>query len=187
MDSVGDRLRQARVARGLTQAQLARGVATKGLISQIECNRTSPSLPRLRLLADRLGLPVSYFLEEAPADEQSYLPKAADLAIRAGEPERAIALVDEAERLSGAEMGAIRLAEGKYDEALSYLQQDDRNPISVKLMVTANQKMGHKDVAMQLSEVLANWNEPTLEQSLVVPEFRPKDTAASSSSSFRRM
>ena len=71
MDSVGDRLRQARVARGLTQAQLARGVATKGLISQIECNRTTPSLPRLRLLADRLGLPVSYFLEQAPADEQS--------------------------------------------------------------------------------------------------------------------
>jgi len=83
--------------------------------------------------------------------------------------------------------GAIRLAEGKYEEALSYLQQDDRNPISVKLMVTANQKMGHKDVATQLSEVLANWNEPTLEQSLIVPEFRPKDAAASSPSSFRRM
>ena len=83
--------------------------------------------------------------------------------------------------------GAIRLAEGKYEEALSYLQQDDRNPISVKLMVTANQKMGHKDIATQLSEVLANWNEPTLEQSLVVPDFRPKDAAASSPSSFRRM
>ena len=83
--------------------------------------------------------------------------------------------------------GAIHLAEGKYEEALSYLQQDDRNPISVKLMVTANQKMGHKDIATQLSEVLANWNEPTLEQSLVVPDFRPKDAAASSPSSFRRM
>src|SRR5438874_1484534 len=135
MDSVGDRLRQASVARGLTQAQLARGVATKGLISQIECNRTSPSLPRLRLLADRLGLPVSYFLEEAPADEQSYLPKAADLAIRAGEPERAIALVDEAERLSGAEMGAIRRADlrrlrgmalaafGRKSDAMAALQE----------------------------------------------------------------
>src|ERR1700694_2537624 len=101
MDSVGDRLRQARVARGLTQAQLARGVATKGLISQIECNRTTPSLPRLRLLADRLCPRVSSFREKPRAEEQSYLPKAADLAIRAGEPGRALELVAEAERLSG--------------------------------------------------------------------------------------
>src|ERR1700730_1490296 len=111
MNSVGDRLRYARTARGLTQAQLARGVATKGLISQIECNRTTPSLSRLRLLADRLGLPVSYFLEQAPADEQSYLPKAADLAIRAGEPDRALALIDEAERLSDPEPGSARPAD----------------------------------------------------------------------------
>ena len=135
MDSVGDRLRQARVARGLTQAQLARGVATKGLISQIECNRTTPSLPRLRLLADRLGLPVSYFLEQAPADEQSYLPKAADLAIRAGEPGRALELVAEAERLSGPDFGSAQTADlrrlrgvalaaiGRKSEAMAALQE----------------------------------------------------------------
>src|ERR1700736_2480595 len=135
MDSVGDRLRYARTARGLTQAQLARGVATKGLISQIDCNRTTPSLSRLRLLADRLGLPLSYFLEQAPADEQSYLPKAADLAIRAGEPGRALDLITEAERLSGAESGAARLADlrrlrgmalaafGRKSEAIAVLQE----------------------------------------------------------------
>jgi tetratricopeptide (TPR) repeat protein len=135
MDSVGDRLRQARVARGLTQAQLAGGVATKGLISQIECNRTMPSLPRLRLLADRLGLPLSYFLEQGPADEQSYLPKAADLAIRAGEPARALDLVAEAERLSGADFGSAQTADlrrlrgvalaaiGRKSEAMAALQE----------------------------------------------------------------
>jgi hypothetical protein len=83
--------------------------------------------------------------------------------------------------------GALRVAEGRYEEALSYLQQDERNPISVKFMVTANSKMGHKDVAAELTQVLAHWNEPTLEQSLVVPEFRPKETAGTASSSSRRM
>ena len=83
--------------------------------------------------------------------------------------------------------GALRVAEGRYEEALSYLEQDDHNPISVKLMFTANQKMGHKDEAAELSKILANWNEPTLEQSLVVPEFRPKETAGTVGASFRRM
>jgi transcriptional regulator with XRE-family HTH domain len=58
---VGERIREARLARGLTQEQLARGLATKGFVSQVEHNRTSPSLPKLRLMAERLGRPLSYF------------------------------------------------------------------------------------------------------------------------------
>jgi tetratricopeptide (TPR) repeat protein len=134
MNSVGERLRQARRDRGLTQAQLAKGLATKGLISQIETNRTTPSLPRLRLLAERLGLPLSYFLGQTPEDDHRYLPKAADLAIRAGEPERALALVIEAEE-SATDTAAAPLAElrrlrgmayadlGRASEAMATLQE----------------------------------------------------------------
>jgi tetratricopeptide (TPR) repeat protein/DNA-binding XRE family transcriptional regulator len=95
MNSVGDRLREARLARGLTQEQLAKGLATKGFISQIERNRTSPSLPKLRMMAERLGLPLGHFTGDKSPHELTYLRKSAELAVKAQEPERALDLVDE--------------------------------------------------------------------------------------------
>jgi HTH-type transcriptional regulator, quorum sensing regulator NprR len=95
MNSVGDRLREARLARGLTQEQLAKGLATKGFISQIERNRTTPSLPKLRMMAERLGLPLGHFTGDKSPHELIYLRKSAELAVKADEPERALTLVDE--------------------------------------------------------------------------------------------
>ena len=95
MNSVGDRLREARLARGLTQEQLAKGLATKGFISQIERNRTTPSLPKLRMMAERLGLPLGHFTDDKSPHELTYLRKSAELAVKAQEPERALNLVNE--------------------------------------------------------------------------------------------
>jgi transcriptional regulator with XRE-family HTH domain len=96
MHSVGERLRQARLARGLTQEQLARGVATKGFISQVECDRATPSLAKLRLIAERLGMPLGHFTGDPSPMELTYLRKSAELAVKAKEPAHALALVDEA-------------------------------------------------------------------------------------------
>jgi transcriptional regulator with XRE-family HTH domain len=100
MNSVGERLRQARLARGLTQEQLARGVATKGFISQVECNRATPSLAKLRLMAERLGLPLGHFTGDHSPLEFTYLRKSAELAVKAKEPAQALALVEEAHGLA---------------------------------------------------------------------------------------
>jgi tetratricopeptide (TPR) repeat protein len=132
MNSIGERLKAARTARGLTQERLAAGIATKGFISQVERNQTTPSLPRLRLLADRLGLPLAYFVEgPAPADS-SYLMKAAELAIKAGEPRRAVTLLDEVvedelaadERADARRLrGMALLAAGRSSSGLRALQE----------------------------------------------------------------
>ncbi len=95
MNSLGERIRAARVARGLTQQALAQGLATKGFICQVERNRATPSLPKLRLLAERLGLPIGDLTGGRPPAELTYLRKCAELAVKAGEPARALGLINE--------------------------------------------------------------------------------------------
>ncbi|MDQ6883239.1 MAG: tetratricopeptide repeat protein [Candidatus Dormibacteraeota bacterium] len=128
MNLLGDRLREARRARGLTQEQLGRGLASKGFICQVERNRAMPSLAKLRLLADRLGLPVGYFTGSKSADELVYLRKSAELAVRANEPANALGLVDEALALTPSAndradlfrvRGTALDALGRLDEALA--------------------------------------------------------------------
>jgi tetratricopeptide (TPR) repeat protein len=81
--------------------------------------------------------------------------------------------------------GAALVEQGKYDEALTHLAEDNRNPISVNFMVRAYQKTGDKAHADELSQLLANWNEPTLEQALVAAELHAHTNE--SARSFMRM
>ncbi len=81
--------------------------------------------------------------------------------------------------------GAVLVAQGKYDEALTHLAEDNRNPISLNLMVRAYQKTGDKARAAELLQLLAEWNEPTLEQALVAAELHARNTE--SARSFMRM
>ena len=62
--NLGQRLREARLARGLSQRQLCGDVITRNMLSQIENGTARPSMDTLRFLAGELGKPLSYFLEE---------------------------------------------------------------------------------------------------------------------------
>lgn len=64
---VGKRIRVARQAASLTQAQLAAPRYTKAYISALENGLAKPSLAATRFLAGRLGRSAASFLEEAPA------------------------------------------------------------------------------------------------------------------------
>lgn len=62
---LGEKIRSARLAAGLSQRQLCGETITRNMLSQIEHGTARPSMDTLRCLAARLNLPVSYFLEEA--------------------------------------------------------------------------------------------------------------------------
>ncbi len=66
--SFGEKLRQARQAAGMSQRALCGDVITRNMLSQIENGVAQPSMQTLQYLAGQLGKPVSYFLEEAPAE-----------------------------------------------------------------------------------------------------------------------
>jgi len=68
--------------------------------------------------------------------------------------------------------GASLVSEAKYDEAISNLKEDLNNPLSLQLLSLAYQKTGDSANAKNTNEMLANLNDPTLEQALVVPAFR---------------
>ncbi|HEX4603608.1 MAG TPA: tetratricopeptide repeat protein [Candidatus Angelobacter sp.] len=72
--------------------------------------------------------------------------------------------------LHGAE-GAILMAQGKYEQAISNLEDDDKNPFSMQRLIVAYTKTGARDAAARMSQTLAHYYEPTIEQAVVVPEF----------------
>jgi tetratricopeptide (TPR) repeat protein len=75
--------------------------------------------------------------------------------------------------------GDVLAAQGKYDEAVSELIEDEtRNPLSMCSLALAYEKSGNQKDAEIVARRLAGFNEPTVEQAVVVPEFRKSFAAA---------
>lgn len=69
---LGRRVKEARQAKNLSQAQLATGRFSRSYISAIESGRINPSAENLKVIAQHLGLPLSYFL---PSEQESLTNK----------------------------------------------------------------------------------------------------------------
>lgn len=61
---LGQKIRQAREAAGISQRQLCGDTITRNMLSRIENGLVRPSMKTLTFLAGQLGKPVSYFLDE---------------------------------------------------------------------------------------------------------------------------
>lgn len=94
---VGDRIRQARIRTGMTQAQVAQGRYTAAYISALERGLAKPSMAALSFLSERLGVAVPDLVaEERPAARRLE----ADLLLASGRFQEALdrydTLLDEA-------------------------------------------------------------------------------------------
>lgn len=63
--NIGNRIRDERIKRNLTQSALADGKITRNMLSAIENGKAVPSFDTLMHIAKRLELPLTYFLSES--------------------------------------------------------------------------------------------------------------------------
>ena len=68
--SIGGKLKELRILKGLTQEELAdRAELSKGFISQVERDLTSPSIATLMDILQSLGTTIGEFFNEAPEEQ----------------------------------------------------------------------------------------------------------------------
>jgi tetratricopeptide (TPR) repeat protein len=70
--------------------------------------------------------------------------------------------------------GAVLVEQGKYAEAIPHLEEDTENPEALLLLYKAYNQTGAQEDAKLLAKRLAEKNEPTVEQALVVAQFRAR-------------
>ncbi len=151
--TLGEKLKAARLAAGLSQRQLCGDVITRNMLSQIENGSANPSMETLRYLAGRLEKSIGYFLqEEAVESANPPVMEQARLAYGCGRYDRALEILAEYQRpdpLFDAEAGylwalcalgsaeallsdgnagaAVALLEGIDREGLYYRQEMEQN------------------------------------------------------------
>src|SRR3989442_3519339 len=119
LKKLGDRLREARLAAGISQAQLGAPYYRRAPVSAIELGKIRPAMRSLEHLARKLGKPASYFLDDAESERsrkerELEIGSVAGLLTFAGAPEalrRAERLLD-ADELSVRETCRLRLYAG---------------------------------------------------------------------------
>jgi tetratricopeptide (TPR) repeat protein len=68
--------------------------------------------------------------------------------------------------------GTLLMDQKKFDEAISYLEEDDTNPFSMELLVQAYYQTNKSEKLAEAEAKLRGTNVPTMEQALVVPAAR---------------
>jgi tetratricopeptide (TPR) repeat protein len=136
-EGLAHRLRQLRLAAGLTQTELAGGRCSKEYVSQIERGKTRPTRETLEWLAVRLGVDPDYLAAGISAGERARLESALARAEALNHGHRYDDAIAELRRIRGAAAGAApelelralvgeawaRVGHGDVDRALAVLAE----------------------------------------------------------------
>src|SRR2546421_1028837 len=135
---LGERLRQLRVAGGMTQTELAGDRFSKEYVSQIERGKTRPTTETIRWLADRLAVDAGYLANGVSADERGRVDAALARADALLEARRNDEALEELERIRAAVLATglseletralsseatIRIRRGEVREAIALLER----------------------------------------------------------------
>lgn len=115
--TMGQRIRDARIAAGLSQRELAGNEITRNMLSSLEHDAANPSVATLRYLSERLNKPISYFLGEDGGSE-------AVAAFREGDYRRCRELLNGAEKEWLEPVALLREAEQAFsDRRIPYARE----------------------------------------------------------------
>ena len=133
---VGEKIRDLRKKMGLTQEQLAGHELTKSYVSQVELGRIRPSRNALQVMAQRLGKPLGYFLDnDDDLRTVDVLLKAARALWSSHRLDEALVGLEEARHLAermgrddilaaiAVEMGRLEMTRHRIPEAIQHLTQ----------------------------------------------------------------
>ena len=113
--AVGERIRAARIERGLSLRQAAFPGCSPSYLSRLENGKRIPSLPLLEVIAERLGVPAQSLSGDVTGLEAQLL--SVELAVRLGDPD-VVDMIDEVRERARAE--GNRPAEARLVEALGH-------------------------------------------------------------------
>src|SRR5437899_6998790 len=99
---LGERLRQLRVAAGMTQTDLAGDRFSKEYVSQIERGKTRPTEETIKWIANRLGVDAGFLANGVAADERGRVDSALARADALLEARRNDEALEEFERVRAA-------------------------------------------------------------------------------------
>ncbi|ASS74477.1 hypothetical protein CIG75_05370 [Tumebacillus algifaecis] len=126
--TLGQKIKELRIQKGLTQSDLGSGMVTPSMISQIEADKANPSHKLLQAIAEKLETPIEYFLTDMQMQiEQIATYKVARAMMEAGEYEQAVPVLselmeDSIPQLHSAEiqfdLAECQLETGHLDEAM---------------------------------------------------------------------
>lgn len=91
--TLGEKLRQARLDRGLSQKQAAGDQITRNMLSLLEHDQAVPSLRTLEYLASALDIPLGWLLEDDVSQEEKQALHCAREAFRRGEWEEGLTAI----------------------------------------------------------------------------------------------
>lgn len=125
MDSaeLGRRIKEARINRKMTQAELVGNFITRNMLSQIESGNATPSVKTLEYIASKLELPVSSLVPEERKTPQDMLSSAKD-ALKTGDYDRAVSTASKVKNIFYDEYVAIS-AKAYIEKAKSAEQSGD--------------------------------------------------------------
>ncbi|MGB8956354.1 MAG: tetratricopeptide repeat protein [Tumebacillaceae bacterium] len=118
--TLGQKIKELRIQKGLTQSDLGAGMVTPSMISQIEADKANPSHKLLQAIAEKLETPIEYFLTDMQMQiEQIATYKVAKAMMEAGDFNGAIPILAE---LMEDSIPQLHSAEIQFDLAECLLQ-----------------------------------------------------------------